>query len=368
MNSPAQAQINLSEEFLFERFKKEYRDYLNRHEMPIFDHLIHLLEESFDIKFTAVLRDKFFKWFDTVFNARFLTHFIQTVEFNEVLFHSHEHIQVDNGAELENYTHEGLAAEDYQLSLEGLALRHHIAWNLSHPFASFGLKIEAQNFRATLTHEALSPFRTSKLFLRRAQQKTVTLEDFSLAPEMKTSLQQLVREKKNILISGATGSGKTTFVRALLAEVRTSEHVVVLEDTHEIPALHEGFTHLLAGQTPGTDLKSYCAYAMRMRPDRIILGEMRSSEVIPFLLAMNTGHKGLMSTLHANSALDAVKRVAQLFCLYQGGEMNYPLVLKLVSANVDVAIHLENKRVKEMIEVKGAEADQVYFSELAMSA
>ena len=105
-----------------------------------------------------------------------------------------------------------------------------------------------------------------------------------------------------------------------------------------------------------------------MRPDRIILGEMRSHEVIPFLLAMNTGHKGLMSTLHANSAVDAIKRVAQLFCLYQGGDMNYPLVLKLASANVDVVIHLENKRVKEVIEVLSSEAENVYFNELTMSA
>lgn len=345
-------------------FKKEYQEFLARNEIPQFKELQMRVEDLLDIELTEFMQRKLEYWYENVSSYKFLRDFISEVEFNEVIFHSESQIQVDQGGGLTCWEHEGLTRENYQLALETMALKHQISWNYTDSFASFQVAIDGKKFRATLTHYGLSPYKVSKLFLRKSAEHTPSLEAFGLTPELKTMLQNFMKHKKNILISGATGSGKTTFIRSLLQEIDESEHVVILEDTHEIPATHEGFTHLLSGSGPGKSLKEYCAYAMRMRPDRIILGEMRSSEVIPFLLAMNTGHKGLMSTLHANSSSDALKRVAQLFCLSQGGTIDYSLVLKLVCSNVDVAIHLENKRVQEVIEVLGAEGDQVYFNHL----
>ena len=259
LSATAINQTSLNEEQIITTFKSEYQEFLNRHEIPVFEFLIQAVEDIFDIKMTPYLKDKLFFWFENVAEARFLLKFIEMVEFNEVIFHSASKIQVDAGSELDCYTHEGLNSDDYQIALETLALKNHIAWNYTHPFVSFSIKLGAIRFRATLTHMALSPFQVSKLFLRKSHQSKAHLSDFALSDESVRQIQQMVLSKKNILVSGATGSGKTTFVRALLAEIPESEHLVVLEDPHEIPALHDGYTHLLANPSAGADLKSFCA-------------------------------------------------------------------------------------------------------------
>lgn len=176
----------------------------------------------------------------------------------------------------------------------------------------------------------------------------------------------MIQNKKNILISGGTGSGKTTFLRALLNEVPESEHVIILEDTYEIFVDKINHTSMLAvAEVDKKTLKDYCSYALRMTPDRLLIGEMRSTEVVPFLLAMNTGHKGLMSTVHANSAIDAISRMALLFSLYaETKEINFSLITKLVCKNIDYVIHMEDKNIKEIIRVIGSEGETPFFEVL----
>lgn len=354
----------LDNEVVQQHFKKEYQEFLARNEIPNFSELKSRVEDLLDIEISKLMQKSLEHWYENVSSYKFICEFTREVKFNEVIFHNESQIQVDQGMGLTCWEHDGLTRENYQLALETMALKHQISWNYTNSFASFQIAIDQVKYRATLIHFSLSPYKVSKLFLRKSAQATPELESFGCSTELANNLRKYIDLKKNILISGSTGSGKTTFIRSLLKQIPESEHVVILEDTHEIPGVHEGYTHLLAGTADGKSLKDYCAYAMRMRPDRIILGEMRSSEVIPFLLAMNTGHKGLMSTLHANSSSDAVKRVAQLFCLSQGGNINYELVLKLVCSNVDIAIHLEDKKVYEVIEVLGSEGEQVYFNHL----
>ena len=105
-------------------------------------------------------------------------------------------------------------------------------------------------------------------------------------------------------------------------------------------------------------------YSMRMSPDRIILGEIRSAETESFLLAMNTGHNGLISTIHANSAKDAIERFALLFKIYSSKDLSYELVLKLICNNIDYVIFLKNKSVKEVISVYGSEDNQIFYENL----
>ena len=103
---------------------------------------------------------------------------------------------------------------------------------------------------------------------------------------------------------------------------------------------------------------------MRMRPQRLILGELRGREVIPFLLAMNTGHRGLLSTLHANSAVDAIERVATLFSLYSSQEIPYQHLLKMITQNIDAVIFLERGEIKEAISVLGQEKGHIFYESL----
>ena len=99
-----------------------------------------------------------------------------------------------------------------------------------------------------------------------------------------------------------------------------------------------------------------------MRPDRMILGEIRSHEVVPFLLSINTGHGGMMASVHSNSAIDAIHRLCLLFQIYsKKTSVDYPEVLKLVCQGVDFIIYLEDKRVCSILEIKGSEGTTPYY-------
>ncbi|MEI8348463.1 MAG: ATPase, T2SS/T4P/T4SS family, partial [Pseudomonadota bacterium] len=147
----------------------------------------------------------------------------------------------------------------------------------------------------------------------------------------------------------------TSLLTSLIHHLPESEHLVIIEDTHEIKTSRRFCTSFLAQEMAGFSLKDFCAYALRIRPDRIILGEMRSHEVVPFILAMNTGHRGLMSTIHADSAAQAVERVGLLFSLFAGDNLPHQLAMQLICRNINYVIHLENKKIAEIVQVLGCE-------------
>lgn len=303
------------------------------------------------------------EWFQQIHTLKFLSDLIGDGCMNEIFFHSHCKAQIIREGLRSDFVIENLAQEDYQLGLEILALRNNVAWNYADPFASFSLKLNGFDFRATLIHFSTSASKTSKIFLRTIKSDNPSIDLFSLEPEQRELVRSLVLEKKNILVSGSTGSGKTTFLRALLKESDESEHVIILEDTHEILPTSENQTTMLAqAELQKKTLKDYCAYALRMSPDRLIVGEMRSTEVVPFMLAMNTGHKGLMSTIHANSCVDAISRIALLFSLYsENKELDFALITKLACRNIDYVVHMENKKIKELARIIGSEQETVFY-------
>lgn len=178
-------------------------------------------------------------------------------------------------------------------------------------------------------------------------------------------LKEMVFNKSNLLIAGSTGSGKTSLLTTLLENVNKDEHLVILEDTYEILNSHPHQTRFLAGETNETSLKAYLSYTLRLSPDRIILGEMRSHEVIPFLMAMNTGHTGLMGTIHASSAVDALNRVALLFSLYSGeANLNFEKIMELICRNLQYVVFMEHKKVKEVIKILGSEKGIPFYENI----
>ncbi len=251
-----------------------------------------------------------------------------------------------------------LTEEEWQLWLETVSLKYHQNWNVEHPFVSFYGDLFGQNYRLSLIHGSSSPQGRSKLILRRLAGTPHPLESFGETEDV----QNLVRERKNILIAGSTGSGKTSILTSLLTLISPEEHLVILEDTYEILSAHPHQTRFLSGSTPQTSLKAYLSYSLRLSPDRILLGEMRSHEVVPFLMAMNTGHRGLMGTIHSSSAADALHRAALLFSLY-GGEanLNFEKVMELLCRNLEYVVFMEDKKVKEVIKVLGSDNGTPFF-------
>jgi pilus assembly protein CpaF len=198
-------------------------------------------------------------------------------------------------------------------------------------------------------------------------------ENGTLTPEIKQFLAALVRGRISVLISGGTGSGKTTLLNAMSREIDPAERVVTIEDAAELqlqqphvvrmetrPANSEG-----RGEITQRDL---VRNALRMRPDRIVMGEVRAGEAFDMLQAMNTGHDGSMSTIHANSPRDAVLRLEQMIGM-TGIEMSPRTIRSQIVSAVEVVMQLGRgsdgkRRLLSVQEMAGLEGDTPCMNEL----
>lgn len=164
--------------------------------------------------------------------------------------------------------------------------------------------------------------------------------------EAERTLREAVRHRRNILISGGTSTGKTTFLNALLAEIPLEERLILIEDTEELKLRHENAVGLLAarGNLAEADVSAedLLIAALRMRPDRIILGELRGGEAFTFLRAVNTGHPGSMTTIHADTPRRAIEQLA-LLVLQSGSRLSREDVRHYVRESVDVFVQLEHR-------------------------
>ena len=161
--------------------------------------------------------------------------------------------------------------------------------------------------------------------------------------ELASALSEAVRARLNILVSGGTSTGKTTFLNALLREIPREERLLLIEDTPELHVDHQNSVGLIAvrgnlgeAQVSANDLVSA---ALRMRPDRIILGELRGVEALAFLRAINSGHPGSMTTIHADSPEAAVEQLV-LLALEAGTALSRDDVRHYVTSTIDVFVQL----------------------------
>lgn len=314
--------------------------------------------------YSTNLREKPFlqKWIDDVWRLSFIKTYLNESTLEEIHLHSESHAQFvykDQRKEQKLQLHK----KDYQLSLEWLSLKHHQSWNSKKPCVSFTSRFGPFVIRYTLLHFSITPNKTSKLFIRKLTKKPLKLKDFSLTTGQESHILSLLHHKKNIMISGATASGKTTFLNSLLENLPSYEHIIILEDSFELQGRSLNSTHLLANQENLQEsLLSFCHYALRLSPDRLILGETRGPEIIPLILSMNTGHKGFLSSLHANNAVDAISRMAMLFQVFAGkNNISYVDLIKMICQGIDYIIHLDNKKVVEVIQILGSEGITPYY-------
>lgn len=161
--------------------------------------------------------------------------------------------------------------------------------------------------------------------------------------DMAGMLAAAVRGRKNILVSGGTSTGKTTFLNALIREIPAEERLILIEDTPELQVRQDNVVGLLAARSALGEAEvtanDLVAASLRMRPDRIILGELRGEEAFAFLRAVNTGHPGSMTTVHADSAERAIEQIV-LLVLQAGTQLNRDDVRHYVKTTVDVFVQL----------------------------
>lgn len=197
----------------------------------------------------------------------------------------------------------------------------------------------------------------------------------ALSEECAHFLQTLVKARYNIFIGGGTSSGKTTFLNALSQFIPSDERVITIEDSAELQI--KGISNLVSLETRNANtegkgeitMRDLIRTSLRMRPDRIIIGEVRGAEASDMLAAMNTGHDGAISTGHANSARDMLTRLETM--VLSGSLLPIDVIRKQICSAIDIMIHLSRlrdrtRRIMEVSEVTGIEHGEIQLNTLYM--
>ena len=213
--------------------------------------------------------------------------------------------------------------------------------------------------------------------IRRFPNKPITMEDLvsfgSITEEVCEWLSRLVRAKYNIFISGGTGSGKTTFLNALSNYIPGEERIITIEDSAELQI--RNIHNLVRMETRNANVegcreitvRDLIKTSLRMRPDRIIVGEVRGGEAFDMMQCLNTGHDGSMSTGHANSSRDMLSRLENMILM--GIEIPLEAIRQQIASGIDIIVHLgrlrdKTRKVLEIAEVRGFEKGEIVLSPL----
>ena len=215
------------------------------------------------------------------------------------------------------------------------------------------------------------------LTIRQFPEEAITMEKLisfgSITGEAASFLQMLVRAGYSMIIGGGTSAGKTTFLNAMSNYIPRDERIITIEDNAELQI--QGIPNLVRLEAKNANLegnreitiRDLIKSALRMRPDRIVVGEVRSGEAVDMLQAMNTGHDGSMSTIHANGCEDMVSRLTTMVLM--AFPLPMPAILRQIASGVDILVHLgrlkdRSRRVLEIAEVDGVEGDEVRIRSL----
>ena len=217
----------------------------------------------------------------------------------------------------------------------------------------------------------------STITIRKFSDTPLTIENLmgfgSLSPEMAGFLEAGVRGKLNILVSGGTGSGKTTLLNVLSAFIPPEERIVTLEDAAELKLMQDHVVSLesrpanLEG-TGAITIRDLVKNALRMRPDRIVVGEVRGGETLDMLQAMNTGHDGSLTTAHANSARDALARI-ETMVMMSGMELPVTAIRQQCAGALDLIVQQArlrdgSRKITSICEITGMEGDIITTQEI----
>jgi P-type conjugative transfer ATPase TrbB len=222
-----------------------------------------------------------------------------------------------------------------------------------HPIISGELPIGGHRFEGLLPPIVAAPTFT----IRRRASRLIPLDDYARAGIMTmgqaATIRNAVASRLNIVISGGTGSGKTTLANAVIAEIVSTspnDRLVILEDTAEIRCAADNAVALHTSDT--VDMARLLKSTMRLRPDRIIVGEVRDGAALTLLKAWNTGHPGGVTTIHSNSAISSLRRLEQLTA-----EVSQQSMREVIGEAVDLVISIERtgqgRRVRDVMHVRG---------------
>lgn len=281
-------------------------------------------------------------------------------DFNEIMINSWNQVFIEKEGRIIKKENVFSSVKEYKREVAIFLAMHNQRLSVDKPIINFELR---KMYRVHVVNSNISG-KYPIITIRKNGGRRFNKNDFiknSFATEKQINfLQKLVKEKKNIFISGETSSGKTTFLNFLLKNISENERLIVIEDTNEIEAPKSSNVIYLRTKEEEFNVREVTTSdlvkaSLRMRPDRIILGEIRRDEVLDFLHAINTGHDGSISTGHGSSPEDMIIRLEML--LLQAG-VPYNAAKRYLGRGIDYIIQLSGKRIRKINRIS-----HIYFKD-----
>lgn len=306
--------------------------------------------------------------FDAIRRMDILQELVEEEEVTEIMINGTQGIFIERKGRLFQWDKNFASKEKLEDVIQQIVAKCNRAVNEASPIVDARLENGAR-VNIVLAPVALNgPIVTIRRFPSHPIGMTDLLAYGSLTQEAAQDLEKWVRAGYNIIISGGTGSGKTTFLNALSQYIPSTDRVITIEDSAElqlqgIPNLVRLETRDSKGEgTTAITIRDLIRSSLRMRPDRIIVGEVRGSEAIDMLQALNTGHDGSLSTGHANSATDMLMRLETMVLM--GMELPLSAVRRQIASGVDIIVQLgrlrdKSRKVLEIVEITDYEDGEI---------
>lgn len=298
---------------------------------------------------------------------------LERSDINEIMVNGHQQIYIERGGVCE--------LSPYSFSTEAALLTaiERIVNPLGRRIDDSSPLVDARLSDGSRVHAVIAPIAlhgpclTIRKFAQQRMQPADLVRHGSLSQAMSDFLAKAVEYKKNVVVSGGTGSGKTTLLNILSGFIPLSERIITIEDAAELKLKHGNLVALEArpANSEGkgaVSIRELVRNALRMRPDRIVVGECRGAEAFDMLAAMNTGHEGSMTTLHANSPRDALARLETLI-LMAGMELPLTAVREHIAAAIQLIVQQQrlvngNRVITSITELTGIESGRIQLQEL----
>ena len=302
-----------------------------------------------------------------------LQELVDDTQITEIMINGPEHIFIEKKGRLSRLEQKFESKEKLEDVIQQIVAACNRVVNEASPM------VDARLENGARVNVVLSPVALNGpiVTIRRFPDKPIAMEDLltfgSVTREVCGFLQKLVKAKYNIFISGGTGSGKTTFLNALSNYIPEDERIITIEDSAELQILN--IPNLVRMETRNANvegcqeitIRDLIKTSLRMRPDRIIVGEVRGGEAFDMMQCLNTGHDGSMSTGHANSSKDMLNRLENMILM--GMDLPLNAIRQQIASGIDIIIHLgrlrdKSRKVLEIVEVLGFEAGEILLKPL----
>ena len=311
--------------------------------------------------------------FDSIRKLDVLQELIEDEAVSEIMVNGFDHIFIEKGGEIKEWNKTFASKERFEDVIQQMVAVCNRTVNESDPIVD-GRLSGGERINVVLSPPAVyGPILTIRRFPKEVFTMDKLIENKSISSEAADFLKKVVRSGYNVFVSGGTSSGKTTLLNALSDFIPENERVITIEDSAELNI--KSVKNLVRLETRNANssgcsaitIRDLIRTALRMRPDRIIVGEVRGAEVADMLQAFNTGHEGSLSTAHANSSQDMLTRLEAMYL--QSAEIPLEAIRKQIASGIDIMVHLERgrdgiRRVTEINEVTSNEKQSIVLRKL----